>query len=89
MKSNRNNNVLILGGPNTGKTHFGGQLYGRLASRDGAYKLLTDSEDLSIFKDFFDKMYSGLSADRTHVATDKDLNLEIYQLITRIIQKLL
>ena len=50
-----NNNILIIGGPNAGKTHFGGQLYGRLNCRQFEYKISSNNRpsDLTIFEDVF------------------------------------
>lgn len=72
-----NNNIVIIGGPNAGKTHFGGQLYGRLSSRNQSYKITSPPEDLTIFKEVLDNLNQGKSAGHTHVNEHKTLSLEI------------
>ena len=64
---NSNNNILIIGGPNVGKTHFGGQLYGRLNSRQFNYKIAQNNRptDLTIFQDVLDKLSEGMRAGHT------------------------
>ena len=47
------NKILIIGGPNAGKTHFGGQLYGRLNMRTEHYRITSLPEDLTIFSRSF------------------------------------
>jgi len=75
MKSQ--NNILIIGGPNVGKTHFGGQLYGRLINKRGSYKITSPPENLIIFREVLDSLSEGKSAGRTHVSSNEQLKLEI------------
>jgi len=77
MESN-NNNILIIGGPNSGKTHFGGQLYLRFRSDECNYKISTPPEDLTIFQEVVDCLYNGRSAQRSNVDLHRNLSLEIY-----------
>lgn len=71
------NNALIIGGPNVGKTHFGGQLYGRLQERDGTYKIVSTPDDLKLFEEVLQALAEGKSAGRTQRAIHHDLSLEI------------
>lgn len=72
-----NNTILIIGGPNAGKTHFGGQLYGRLNARTERYKIISPPEDLTIFQEVLDNLNDGRSSGHTHVTAHKTLELEI------------
>lgn len=70
-------NILIIGGPNVGKTHFGGQLYGRLQTRNSFYKIVSPPENLVIFKEVLESLNDGKSAGHTNVAANDVLELEI------------
>lgn len=73
------NNVLIIGGPNAGKTHFGGQFYGRLNSRKFAYKLSPKNRpaDLTIFQEVLDKLAEGRRAGHTEASANRSIELKI------------
>ncbi|MFP3636973.1 hypothetical protein, partial [Bacillus sp. SIMBA_033] len=70
---------LVIGGPNVGKTHFGGQLYGRLNSKKFTYKLNTDNrpDDLTIFEDVLDKLYRGKRAGHTETSANRSVVLNV------------
>lgn len=72
-----NNTILIIGGPNAGKTHFGGQLYGRLNARTEQYKITSPPDDLTIFQEVLDNLNEGKSSGHTHVTAHQTLELEI------------
>jgi hypothetical protein len=72
-----NNNILIIGGPNSGKTHFGGQLYLRFRSDECTYKIATPPEDLTVFQEVVDCLSDGRSASRSNVELRKNLSLKI------------
>ena len=72
-----NNTILIIGGPNAGKTHFGGQLYGRLSARTERYKITSPPDDLTIFQEVLDNLNEGKSSGHTHVTSHQTLALEI------------
>lgn len=76
---NSNNNILIIGGPNVGKTHFGGQLYGRLNSRQFNYKITQNNRptDLTIFQDVLDKLSEGVRAGHTEASANRNIELVI------------
>jgi adenylate kinase family enzyme len=73
------NNILIIGGPNAGKTHFGGQLYGRLNSRKFKYKIDSNNRpnDLTIFQDVLDKLSEGRRAGHTEASANRSIELRI------------
>lgn len=72
-----NNNILIIGGPNSGKTHFGGQLYLRFRCDEYNYRISTPPEDLTVFQEVVDCLYDGRSATHTNVDSHKNLSLEV------------
>lgn len=73
------NKVLIIGGPNAGKTHFGGQLYGRLSSRLFNYKIAPNNRpsDLTIFQEVIDKLSEGRRAGHTEASANRSIELKI------------
>lgn len=73
----KKSNILIIGGPNSGKTHFGGQLYLRLRSDECRYKITSPPEDLTVFQEVVDCLYNGRSAEHTDSNLHKNLLLEI------------
>jgi len=79
MDNTTENNVLIIGGPNAGKTHFGGQLYGRLNSRKFRYKIAPHNRpsDLTIFQDVIDKLSEGKRAGHTEASANRNIELKI------------
>jgi len=79
MNNTIENNILIIGGPNAGKTHFGGQLYGRLNSRKFSYKIAPHNRpsDLTIFQDVIDKLAEGKRADHTEASANRNIELII------------
>lgn len=79
MDNATENNVLIIGGPNAGKTHFGGQLYGRLISRKFNYKIAPNNlpADLTIFEDVINKLAEGKRAGHTEASANRNIELKI------------
>lgn len=79
MNNSAVNNVLIIGGPNVGKTHFGGQLYGRLSSRLFNYKIAPNNrpDDLTIFQEVIDKLSEGRRAGHTEASANRSIELKI------------
>ena len=79
MDSTTDNNVLIIGGPNAGKTHFGGQLYGRLNSRLFNYKIAPNNRpaDLTIFQEVINKLSEGKRAGHTEASANRNIELMI------------
>lgn len=77
MPVTNQNTIIIIGGPNAGKTHFGGQLYGRLQTKKSRYKITSPPEDLTIFKEVLDNLNEGKSAGHTHANEHKTLELKL------------
>ena len=76
--NNSIDNILIIGGPNAGKTHFGGQLYGRLNSRQFEYKIASNNRptDLTIFEDVLTKLAEGKRAGHTESSANRTIQLK-------------
>lgn len=72
-------NILIIGGPNTGKTHFGAQLYERINSRQFDFKIDPKNRpsDLSIFEDAIKNIYNGKRAAHTEAGANRSIELII------------
>lgn len=79
MDKTAKNNVLIIGGPNAGKTHFGGQLYGRLNSRLFSYKIDPQHRpaDLTIFQEVIDRLSEGKRAGHTEASANRNIELKV------------
>lgn len=75
----KKHNILIIGGPNTGKTHFGIQLYERINSRQFEFKIDPKNRpsDLSIFEDGLKNIYNGLRAAHTETGANRSIELII------------
>lgn len=74
--------LLIIGGPNAGKTHFVGQLYNRLfahraAGSPGAYRMVTPPADLSAIKAILDRLARGLAGLHTEAGLNAEINFVI------------
>ena len=72
-------NILIIGGPNTGKTHFGAQLYERINSRQFKFKIDPKNRpsDLTIFEDARNNLYDGKRATHTEAGANGSIELKI------------
>lgn len=57
--------VLLLGDYNVGKTHFGGQLLGRLARESGALRMPDPPQSLAPFDSVLDCLHDGRAAPHT------------------------
>jgi hypothetical protein len=77
MPSKSNDNILIIGAHDTGKTHFGGQVYGRLQSRTNFYRITSPPEDLTIFQEVLSRLNEGKSAGHTHASANTSLQLQL------------
>lgn len=72
--------IVVLGGPNSGKTHFTGQLYGRLQRCPGALRLRRDSgtpSDLSPFEEVLSCLEKGCAAGHTATETWEEVHLPL------------
>lgn len=67
--SDRDHRVLILGFANTGKTHYGAQLFGRLRQYGGQMELVSPPRDLTVFSEVFLRLEQGLLAEHTPTGT--------------------
>lgn len=65
--------IMILGGPNAGKTHYGGQLYGRLQRARGRWQVAGTPTDLSVFAEVLGRLDRGLAGDHTASETNAEL----------------
>lgn len=64
----KNAEILLLGGPNSGKTHYAGQLYGRLKRRPDKLKIRTGdgaSVKLNALEDVLTQLEDGNAAEHT------------------------
>ena len=79
MNEMEKHNILIIGGPNTGKTHFGIQLYERINSRQFEFKIDPQNRpsDLSIFEDGLKNIYNGKRAAHTEASANRSIELKI------------
>lgn len=77
MDQNKSNQILVIGGPNAGKTHYGGQLYGRLMDRSGYYSITTPPKDLTVFREVLECLNNGKSAGHTSVGSNTRLELAL------------
>ncbi len=68
-----NNNILIIGRPNSGKTTFYGQLYGRMELKKGVIRLLRAPRNLKAIHSAYERLASGLEP----LATPSNEDLEI------------
>ncbi len=70
--------ILIIGGPNAGKTHFGGQLYGRLSSKQFEYQISPNNlpTDLTIFEEVLDRLAEGRRAGHTETSANRSIELK-------------
>jgi len=75
--SGNKKNILVIGAPNTGKTHFGGQLYGRLKIKESEYVLRETPDDITLFKDILNKLNNGIPGDHTPFSESRQLILPI------------
>ena len=69
--------ILVLGGPKSGKTHYGAQLTIRLTKRTSALKFYEQPENLGLFEEPMQCLGRGRLAKHTPVAISKDVVLPI------------
>jgi hypothetical protein len=72
-----NKNILIIGMSKAGKTHFGGQLYGRLKSGEDEFKLRETPNDLSLFQEILDNLNEGLEGKHTDTKLHETIILPV------------
>lgn len=72
--------LVLLGGPDSGKTHFAGQLYGRLRRRPGALRLRQDKgtpSDLSALEEVLRCLEEGRAAEHTSAGVWEEVTLPL------------
>jgi hypothetical protein len=72
--------IVLLGGPDSGKTHYAGQLYGRLQRRPGRLKLRAGEAtpgDLTALEEVLACLESGRAAQHTPVSTWTEVRLPL------------
>jgi len=69
--------ILVLGGPKSGKTHYGAQLTVRLSKKLGDLKYYEQPENLSLFQETIACLSRGRLAPHTPVSVSKDIVLPI------------
>jgi hypothetical protein len=69
--------ILVLGGPKSGKTHYGAQLTVRLSKKLGDLKYYEQPENLSLFQETITCLSRGRLAPHTPVSVSKDIVLPI------------
>lgn len=69
--------ILVLGGPRSGKTHYGAQLAIRLTKKTSAVKFYEQPENLALFEEPMECLGRGRLAKHTPVAVSKDVVLPI------------
>lgn len=72
--------LVLLGGPNSGKTHYAGQLYGRLRRRPGLLRLRKDQgtpPDLSALEVVLRCLEDGRAAPHTSANTFAEVSLPL------------
>jgi hypothetical protein len=60
--------ILLLGEYNVGKTHFGGQLLGRLNREDGALRMVGQPDSIDAFDVVLQNLNDGRAAPHTSAA---------------------
>lgn len=69
--------IVILGGPNTGKSHYAYQLYGRLRTGECNVKLRQSPESIVLFDAGLERLNQGLTAPHTTSGTYLECTLPL------------
>lgn len=77
MSATDSHTILVLGGPKSGKTHYGAQLAIRLMKGTDTIKYFQQPENLELFEEPMERLGRGRLADHTPVAVSKDVILPI------------
>lgn len=75
-----NPEIVLIGGPNSGKTHFAGQLYGRVQRNPGGLKLRVGEgtpADISALQEVLRSLENGNSASHTSTDTWTEVKLPL------------
>lgn len=77
MTDPHTHSILIVGGPNSGKTVYAGQLFGRLSAGGSKLQLRSQPDDLSLFAEGYDRLSAGLAPDHTELTARDDVTLAL------------
>lgn len=75
-KTTATNSLVMVGGSNTGKSHFTFQLFGRLADKSSSLKL-REMPNLQLFKEGLEQLNKGLPAEHTNADKYDNADLRI------------
>lgn len=73
--------LVVLGGPNSGKTHFAGQFYGRLQRRPGLLQIRREQgtpADITALEDVLHCLENGHAAEHTSAGTSVKILLPLH-----------
>ncbi|WP_394123652.1 TRAFAC clade GTPase domain-containing protein [Psychrobacter nivimaris] len=70
-------NILVIGRANSGKTHFAGQLYGRLKEPQSSLKINETPGNLEMLGEVFEALSEGKASDHTVAGTWDSLKLSL------------
>lgn len=70
-------NILVIGRANSGKTHFAGQLYGRLKEPESSLKINGTPENLEMLSEVFEALSEGKASAHTVTETWDSLKLPL------------
>jgi GTPase SAR1 family protein len=74
---NQSQQLLIIGGPNVGKTHFIGQLYNRLVAKRSTFHMVTAPADLTVIKAVIDRLAQGLAGEHTQSGLNEEIHFVV------------
>lgn len=69
--------IVVLGGPAAGKTHYAGQMYGRLTRGRSSVKIAGGASDLTVLEDVLACLQDGRLAAHTPVDTMSELHCSL------------
>lgn len=69
--------LLVLGSPGSGKTHYAGQLYGRLQHGRGRLRITATPQDRTVFSEVLHSLENGVAANHTPTETWSELRCSI------------
>ena len=69
--------LLIIGGPHAGKTHFVGQLYNRLNTGQSGYRMVTAPADLTVIQAVIDRLAQGRAGDHTQSGLNEEIEFVV------------
>ncbi|MET3535775.1 TRAFAC clade GTPase domain-containing protein [Chryseobacterium limigenitum] len=77
MEHQINNNILIIGPPNSGKTTFFAQLYGRIQSDAGVIKLRSTPKNITAIEKAYDRLANGDETESTPATDNREITIPI------------